>query len=84
MKLYHDNKSAINIAHNLAHDQTKYIELYRHFIKEKLNSGLISTPYMPSSDQLADVLTKGLSTLRFQEIASWEWKTSIHQLEGKC
>ena len=31
-----------------------------HFIKEKLDSGLICTPYVPTGNQLADVLTKGL------------------------
>ena len=34
MKLYCDNKSAINIAHNhIQHNRTKYIEVDRHFIK---------------------------------------------------
>ena len=42
MTLYSDNKSAINIAHNpMQHDRTKHIEIDRHFIKEKLDSGLI-------------------------------------------
>ena len=37
MKLYCDNKSAINIAHNpIQHDRTKHIEVDKHFIKEKL------------------------------------------------
>ena len=43
--LYYDNKSAINITHNLVqHDRTKHKEIDRHFIKEKLDSGLIYTP----------------------------------------
>ena len=63
MKLYCDNKSAISIAHNpVQHDQTKHIEVDRHFIKEKLDSGLICTP---SQGQLADILTKGLHTPNF-------------------
>lgn len=71
MRLYCDNKSAINIAYNLVqHDRTKYIEVDRHFIKEKLDSGLICTPYVTSGNQLADVLTKGLSTLIFENIIS--------------
>ena len=45
MKLYCDNKSTINIAHNLVqHDRTKHVEVDRHFIKEKLDSGLICMP----------------------------------------
>ncbi|EXB61168.1 Copia protein [Morus notabilis] len=40
MKLYCDNKAAISIANNLVqHDRTKHVEIDRHFIKEKLESG---------------------------------------------
>ncbi|RDX74369.1 Copia protein, partial [Mucuna pruriens] len=61
IKLYCDNKSTINITHNLVqHDRTKHIEVDRHFIKEKLDNGLICTPYVPSQGQLAVILTKGL------------------------
>ena len=68
MKLYYDNKSAINIAHNpVQHDRTKRIEIDRHFIKEKLDSGLICTPYIPIGHQLADVLTKGLCSNVFHK-----------------
>lgn len=42
MRLYCDNKYAISIAHNpMQHDRTKQIGLDRHFIEEKLDSGLI-------------------------------------------
>ena len=62
MKLYCDNKSASNIARNpVQHDRTKHVEVDRHFIKEKLESGLICTPFVSTEGQLADVLTKGLS-----------------------
>ena len=37
MRLYCDNKAAINIAHNLVqHDRAKHVEIDRHFIKERL------------------------------------------------
>ena len=69
MKLYCDNKSAINIAHNpVQHDRTKHVDIDRHFIKEKLDSGLICTPYVSTEGQLADVLTKGLTGHMFQRI----------------
>ena len=71
MRLYCDNKSAISIAHNpVQHDRTKHIEIDRHFIKEKLESGLICTPYVSTHYQLADVLTKGLCSSVFQSIIS--------------
>ena len=62
MKLYCDNKAEFSIAHNLIqHDRAKHMEIDRHFIKEKLEGGLICMPYVGSGSQLADVLTKGLN-----------------------
>ena len=66
MMLYYDNKAAISITHNpVQHDHTKYVEIDRHFIKEKLESGLICMPFVQSGDQLANVLTKGLESKSF-------------------
>ncbi|KAA0054884.1 Beta-galactosidase [Cucumis melo var. makuwa] len=60
LKLFCDNKVAISIANNpVQHDRTKHVEIDRHFIKERLDSGSICIPYIPSSQQIADVLTKG-------------------------
>lgn len=69
MGLVCDNKSTISIAHNpVQHDRTKHIEMDRHFIKEKLDSGLIATEYILSKLQSADMFTKGLPTEQLQEI----------------
>ncbi|KAG8487880.1 hypothetical protein CXB51_018329 [Gossypium anomalum] len=79
MKLYCDNKSAINIAHNpVQHDRTKHVEVDRHFIKEKLDSGLICTPFVSADGQLADILTKGLSGKLFQKLVSKLRMDDIH------
>jgi hypothetical protein len=81
IKLYCDNKFAISIAHNLVqHDQTKHIEIDRHFIEDKLESGLIRTPYVSINDQLADVLTKRLNGPVFESIVSKFTWGSV----GKC
>ena len=66
MKLYCDNKAAISIAHNpVLHDRTKHVEVDKHFIKEKLESGLICMPYISTAEQIADVFTKGLHKKQF-------------------
>ena len=42
MKFYCDNKVAISIAHNpVLHDRTKHVEVDKHFIKEKIDNGLV-------------------------------------------
>ena len=71
MKLYYDNKAAISMPHNpVQHDKTKHVEIDRHFIKEKLESGIICIPYIPSDGQIADVFTKGLVVQHFSKILS--------------
>ena len=79
VRLFCDNKSAISIAHDpVQHDRTKHIEIDRHFIKEKLESGRFCTPYVPSADQQADIFTKGLHALRFEELCDKLGVENIH------
>ena len=79
MGLVCDNKSAINIAHNpVQHDRTKHVEIDRHFIKEKLDDGLIATEYIPSRLQLADMFTKRLSTKQFEDLTCKLGMIDIH------
>jgi len=69
IKAYCDNKAAISIAHNpVLHDRTKHVEVDKHFIKEKIEIGQICMTYIPTDEQIADVLTKGLSKKQFEKL----------------
>ena len=71
MKLCCDNQVAINIAHNpMQHDKTKHVEMDHHFIKEKLETGVTCLLFVLTTQQIVDILTKGLMSPNFEHLIS--------------
>jgi hypothetical protein len=62
MGIYRDNTGAIaNTKNDKNHQRTKHIDVKHHFIKEKTTAGLVAFAYVPSAENLADILTKPLA-----------------------
>jgi hypothetical protein len=70
-KLLVDNKSAIQLVKNpVFHDRSKHIDTRYHLIRDYVEKGVLEVDYVRTEDQLADVLTKALGRIRFQELRS--------------
>ncbi|KAJ3552017.1 hypothetical protein NP233_g12969 [Leucocoprinus birnbaumii] len=75
--LFIDNNGAIDMTKTYrGHKQTKHIDVRHHFIKEKVEMGEFSPVYIPSEDNVADLLTKPLPHEATQSFTSdlglWE------------
>jgi hypothetical protein len=66
-----DNVSTVYMASNLVqHRHTKHIEIDIHFVREKVSLGQVRVLHVPSANQYADIMTKGLSSQLFSEFRS--------------
>nr|GEX06726.1 retrovirus-related Pol polyprotein from transposon TNT 1-94 [Tanacetum cinerariifolium] len=67
ISMYCDSKAAIAISCNpVQHSRTKHIDIRYHFIKEKVEKGIIELFFVKTEYQLADLFTKALSEDRFK------------------
>ena len=61
MLIHCDNLSTITITHDTTyHAHTKHINIYYHFIHEKVASHEASLTYVTSKDNIADIMTKAI------------------------
>jgi hypothetical protein len=65
------NTSAINISKNpIQHSWAKHIDIKHHFLRDLVESEVVSLSFIPTENQLADILTKPLNGSRFESL----WK----------
>ena len=71
MVIYTDSESAIKLSRNAEfHARTKHMDIQCHWIREVIDRGLIELKYIPSRDNLADLLTKPLPRAKLDPLLS--------------
>jgi hypothetical protein len=48
------------------HDKTKHIEIWYQYIRDMVQEGVVKRQYVGTKEQVADVLTKPLSRVKFE------------------
>ncbi|KAM2637579.1 hypothetical protein EV1_022054 [Malus domestica] len=70
-RLWCDNISAIAVASNPVYQaRMRHVEVDYHYIRDKVIRKEIEVGYVATIDQIADFLTKGLSSVRFHYLIS--------------
>ncbi|KAI5400390.1 hypothetical protein KIW84_065323 [Lathyrus oleraceus] len=64
-----DNVFVINLSKNpIAHGRSKHIEMRFHYLRELVSDGWLRLGYCRSEDQVADLLTKGVTNDVFKRL----------------
>ena len=67
--VFEDNKSTIKLAEGSgAHLRTKHIGVRWHALRDWVSNGELALEYIPTGEQQADILTKGLARVKFQQL----------------
>jgi hypothetical protein len=67
--IYADNQSALQVARDPQHfGRMKHVELRNLFVREKVNDGTLLVQYVPSKENIADILTKATNRQTFMKL----------------
>jgi len=63
-----DNQSAIALAKNpVFHQRSKHIDIRYHFVRNEVQNGSVQLQYVPSENNVADMLTKTMSIIKLKQ-----------------
>ncbi|XP_034229446.1 uncharacterized mitochondrial protein AtMg00810-like [Prunus dulcis] len=84
--LHSDNLSALALSANpVFHSRIKHLDVDFHFIRERVQSKDLIVQYVPTDEQVADILTKGLhSPIFLKHCSNLSLGSSPAELEGGC
>ncbi len=83
--IFCDNQSSIKLAYRFVfHARIKHIEIYYHFIIEKMLSKEIDLNMIPTKNQIVNILIKSLSSSKIESLRTKLGVTSLQYfLRGK-
>jgi hypothetical protein len=62
-----DNQSCVKLSENpISHDSTKHVEIKYHYIRDMVQRKEVRVEYLPTDEQIVDVLTKPLAKSKFE------------------
>jgi hypothetical protein len=65
--IYEDNQACISLAKATSyHKKAKHIDIKYHYTREHINNGSVEIKYIPTENQLGDLMTKPLARVRFE------------------
>ncbi|KAK2355658.1 gag-protease polyprotein [Trifolium repens] len=67
LTLYCDNMSAINISKNPV-QHNKHIDIRHHFIRDLVESKIVTLEHVGTKEQVADIFTKALDAVQFEKL----------------
>ncbi|XP_071728540.1 uncharacterized mitochondrial protein AtMg00810-like [Rutidosis leptorrhynchoides] len=70
VQIHIDNSAAIKIANPVFHEKTKHFDLDLHFVRDKINKGVIQTKKVDSAENKADIFTKGLCSFEHNKMCN--------------
>ena len=66
--IFADNQGAIKLSKNPEfHNRSKHIDIKYHFVQDSCQKGLIELIYIPTTEMVADILTKSLPRDRHEK-----------------
>ena len=70
--MFVDNQGAISLSRNPVHHQrSKHFDIKLHFVRDIIQKKIIDLKYVPSNDNIADIMTKPftkVSLRRFEKL----------------
>jgi hypothetical protein len=75
----------VKLTENLVfHDKSKHIEIKYHYIQDMVQRGAVDLQYISMDEQIANILTKPLSRVKYEYFRDKLGVLSNVSLRGRC